>query len=57
VSLIGILEAQLSFVPEQRQVRKRDLPPELRPEKPSPSVTPNAAPVQGGAVFGVSGRF
>jgi hypothetical protein len=57
VSLIGILEAQLSFVPEQRQVRKRDLPTELRPETSALRVVPNAAPVPGGAVFGVSGRF
>jgi hypothetical protein len=57
VSLIGILEAQISFVPEQRQVRKRDLPPKLRPETSALRVLPNAVPVQGGAVFGVSGRF
>jgi len=57
VSLIGIVEAQLSFVPEQRQVRKRDLPPQLRPETSTLRVLPNAVPVQGGAVFGVSGRF
>lgn len=57
VSLIGILEAQLSFVPEQRQVQKRPLPPELRPETSSLRVTPSASPVQGGAVFGLSGRF
>jgi len=57
VSLIGIVEAQLSFVPEQRQVRKRDLPPALRPETSSLRVVPNAAPVPGGAVFGLSGRF
>lgn len=57
VSLIGILEAQISFVPEQRQLKKRPLPPELRPETSSLRVVPNATPVQGGAVFGVSGRF
>jgi len=57
VSLIGILEAQISFVPERRQVQKRDLPPSLRPETSSLRVVPNAAPVNGGAVFGVSGRF
>jgi hypothetical protein len=57
VSLIGIVEAQLSFVPEQRQVRKRALPPELRPETSSLRVLPNATPVPGGAVFGVVGRF
>jgi hypothetical protein len=57
VSLVGILEAQLSFVPEDRKLRKRPLPPELRPTTSSLRVVPNAAPVQGGAVFGVSGRF
>jgi len=57
VSVIGIIEAQLSFVPEQRQVRKRPLPPHLRPETSFLRVVPNATPVTGGAVFGVSGRF
>ena len=57
VSLIGIIEAQLSFVPEQRQIKKRDLPPSLRPETSSVRVVPNAAPVPGGAVLGLSGQF
>jgi hypothetical protein len=48
VSLIGIVEAQLSFVPEQRRAQKRPLPLELRPA---------VEPMQGGAVFGLSGRF
>jgi hypothetical protein len=48
VSLIGILEAQISFVPEQRRVQKRPLPVELRP---------SAEAVPGGAVFGLSGKF
>jgi len=57
VSIIGIVEAQLSFVPEQRQIRKRPLPRELRPESSFLSVLPSAGPVPGGAVFGLSGRF
>jgi hypothetical protein len=57
VSVIGIVEAELAFVPEQRQLRKRSLPSELRPETSQISVRPNAAPVPGGAVFGLSGRF
>ena len=57
VTAIGIIEAQLSFVPEQRQVRKRPLPPELRPETSSLRLAPSAIPVPGGAVFGLSGRF
>jgi len=48
VSVIGILEAQISFVPEQRRVQKRPLPVELRP---------SAEAVPGGAVFGLSGKF
>jgi hypothetical protein len=57
VSLIGIVEAQISFQPEQRQIKKRPLPPQLRPETSSFRIAPNAFPVAGGAVFGVSGRF
>jgi len=48
VSVIGILEAQISFAPEQRRVQKRPLPIELRP---------SAEAVPGGAVFGLSGKF
>jgi hypothetical protein len=48
VSIVGIVEAELSFVPEQRRIQRRPLPLELRP---SAEVTPR------GAVFGVSGRF
>src|SRR6188768_891748 len=57
VSLIGIIEAQISFVPEQRTIVKRPLPPALRRESSALRVLPSAVPVQGGAVFGVSGRF
>ncbi|MET0790702.1 MAG: hypothetical protein ABW061_04215 [Polyangiaceae bacterium] len=57
VSVIGIVQAQLAFVPEQRQIRKRALPPELRPETSGLSLMPSAIPVTGGAVFGLSGRF
>jgi hypothetical protein len=57
VTVIGIVEAQLAFVPEQRQVRKRSLPPELRPETSQLSVMPNVLPVPGGALLGVVGRF
>ena len=48
VSLIGILEAELNFVPEHHVVRKRPLPIELRP---------SAEAVPGGATFGLSGTF
>ncbi|HWZ91871.1 MAG TPA: hypothetical protein VNW92_23570 [Polyangiaceae bacterium] len=48
VSVIGILEAQLSFVPDQPRARRRPLPLELRP---------SAEVVPGGGVFGLSGKF
>ena len=48
VSIIGIIEAQLSFVSEQRRVQKRPLPVELRP---SAEVNP------GGVFLGMSGKF
>ncbi len=48
VSLIGVLEAELTFVPEQHRVQQRPLPLELRP---------SAAVVPGGAAFGLSGAF
>lgn len=57
VSVIGIVEAQLAFTPEQRQIRRRPLPAELRPETTQLRIVPNAAPVPGGAVLGISGRF
>ena len=56
-SLIGVVEAQLLFTPEQRQTRKRPLPAELKPQASLLRVVPSAVPVPGGAVFGVSGRF
>jgi hypothetical protein len=57
VSVVGILEAQLMFTPEQRQIRKRPLPLELRPQAAFFRVEPSAMAVPGGAVFGVSGQF
>lgn len=57
VSLVGVVEAQLSFVPEQRQVRKRPLPRQLRPQSSFLHIAPSAGAVPGGAVVGISGRF
>jgi hypothetical protein len=57
VSLIGVLEAQLTYVPEQHLVRKRSLPPELRPTTSSLHLAPSVGPVPGGAMLGLSGRF
>ncbi len=58
----GILEAQLSFVPERREVHHRTLPPNLRPPKnptepTSVSLSPSAGPIQSGFQVGVIGRF
>ena len=57
VTIVGVVEAQLAFQPEQRQVRKRPLPPELRPQTSQLRILPSAGPVPGGAVFGLSGQF
>jgi hypothetical protein len=52
VAAAGILQANLAFVPEfSGGVRPRKKPP------PVPSVTPTAGPTQGGATFGLLGRF
>ena len=47
----GIIEANVNFVPEYAEVKKRPLP------KLASSVSPFAAPVEGGGVAGFSGRF
>jgi hypothetical protein len=57
VSIVGIVEAELTFVPEQRLLRKRPLPPELAPEHSSLRLAPIVGPVPGGGVLGVSGVF
>jgi hypothetical protein len=57
VSVIGIIEAQLSFVPEQHKIQRRPLPTELKPQSSKVQWTPSTIPVAGGAVLGVSGRF
>lgn len=57
VTVIGIVEAQLSFVPEQHKTRRRPLPAELRPQSSAVRWVPSAVPVPGGALLGVSGRF
>lgn len=45
----GVLHAQLTFVPEVREMRERPLPP--------PVVMPTAEMLPGGALLGVTGRF
>jgi hypothetical protein len=57
VTLVGIVEAQLTFTPEQRQIRKRPLPAQLKPESSSLRILPSAVPVPGGAVLGFRGSF
>ncbi len=57
VSMLGILEAELVFVPEKRLIRRRTLPAELRPQSSTLELRPGAVPVPGGALFGLSGRF
>lgn len=46
----GVVHAQLTFEPFRREVRKRELPEDLK-------ATPTVTSVQGGAVFGVGGTF
>ena len=50
VTVAGVIQAQVGFVPERTTTRKRPVPPR-------PKVTPVAAPVPGGAVLGVVGTF
>lgn len=66
VATAGIVEAQLSFEPEVRRVRKKPLPKELRgvqsvvrASKRSSSLrlTPGVTPLPGGLGVGLGGRF
>lgn len=70
VSLVGVLQAQLAYVPEFRSTRMRSLPPDLRrPEEPPPkttsrarpstrpSIRPGAIPTRNGFQLGVTGSF
>jgi hypothetical protein len=58
VAALGITEAQLSFVPERREERKRPIPPSLRRKETSTvQVLPNLRADPHGFSLGVSGRF
>jgi tetratricopeptide (TPR) repeat protein len=62
LAVIGIAEAQLSFVPEFRRTRRRELPKELVPSEPSTTASSAAilvAPLVDvhGAGLAVGGRF
>jgi hypothetical protein len=48
---IGILQANLSFVPESFELHKRPIPP------PSPTLTPTIAPSATGLTLGLTARF
>ncbi|APR88197.1 Tetratricopeptide TPR_2 repeat protein [Minicystis rosea] len=50
VTVAGVLQAQFGFVPERTTTVKRPIPPR-------PKIAPVAAPVPGGAIFGVTGTF
>jgi hypothetical protein len=50
VTVAGIVQAQVGFVPEHSTTQARPVPPR-------PKVGPLAAPVPGGAVFGLAGTF
>ena len=58
VAALGIAEAELSFVPERREERKRPIPPSLRRKETSRvRVIPNLRADPHGFSLGVSGRF
>jgi hypothetical protein len=58
VAALGITEAQLSFVPERREERKRPIPPSLRRKETSTlRVLPNLRADPHGFSLGLSGRF
>ena len=56
VAAFGILEAQLSFVPEFRRVRVRPRS-ELPPRRSSVEIAPRLSAGRGSLDFGISGRF
>lgn len=58
VAALGVVEAQLSFVPEFREVRTRPLEPKLQRSTGLTQLQPNVGAVpEGGLVFGLSGKF
>jgi hypothetical protein len=50
LTLVGVIQAQVAFVPERVTYRDRPIPPR-------PKVAPVAGPVPHGAVFGLGGTF
>ncbi len=57
LAVIGITEAELSFVPERRFVRQRAVPPAPEPSQGKPTVTPSVAATGDGVSLGISGTF
>jgi hypothetical protein len=57
VYALGVLEAQLSFVPEFRETRVRPLPPKLRRNSSTLELRPDVTAGPDGAVLGISGKF
>ena len=54
----GIVQAQLNFVPEFRELRRRRLPSHLtRPAQSGLSLQPLLSPNAGGAELGLRARF
>jgi hypothetical protein len=50
LTVAGVIQAQVGFVPERTTIQKRPIPPR-------PTLAPIAAPVPGGAVLGLTGTF
>lgn len=54
LALVGVIHAQVTFVPEVQETRTRAVPPPL---PPAPTVTPKVGAGPSGFFLGVSGRF
>lgn len=60
VAAVGILQAQIAYVPEFRRTRMRTLPPDLRrptAPKTKAGIRPTALPTPSGLQLGVIGQF
>ncbi|HEY2406727.1 MAG TPA: hypothetical protein VGI10_12030 [Polyangiaceae bacterium] len=57
VSLIGVGQAELAYVPGHREVREHKLPKELEPQAGAVRIWPDALIGKQGALFGLSGTF
>jgi hypothetical protein len=57
VTLVGIAQAEIAYVPERREVQRRSLPKEVTPEASRVRIRPEILSTNAGALFGVSGVF